>query len=156
MDQYFWIEEEVINDYGLNNKQIEDIYLYWKIKESNPNNRMKFTLKDKKDILETLYGKNMYTEKEIQWINQSLKNNIEEKTSLPKNIDSKLYPFRNETVSIESSIIKNDNHSLDSIIKNDNYFFFIVNSLTILSILLLMLMVEIAYWKKKIKTTPSQ
>lgn len=156
MDQYFWIEEEVINDYGLNNKQIEDIYLYWKIKESNPNNRMKFTLKDKKDILETLYGKNMYTEKEIQWINQSLKNNIEEKTSLPKNIDSKLYPFRNETVSIESSIIKNDNHSLDSIIENDNHFFFIVNSLTILSILLLMLMVEIAYWKKKIKTTPSQ
>ena len=140
MDQYFWIEEEVINDYGLNNKQIEDIYLYWKIKESNPNNRMKFTL----------------TEKEIEWINHSLKNNIEEKTSLPKNIDSKLYPFRNETVSIESSIIKNDNHSLDSIIKNDNYFFFIVNSLTILSILLLMLMVEIAYWKKKIKTTPSQ
>lgn len=143
MDQYFWIEEEVINDYGLNNKQIEDIYLYWKIKESNPNNRMKFTLKDKKDILETLYGKNIYTEKEIQWINQSLKNNIEEKTSLPKNIDSKLYPFK--TVNIESSIIKNDNHS-----------FFIVNSLTILSILLLMLMVGIAYWKKKIKTTPSQ
>jgi hypothetical protein len=27
---------------------------------------MKFTLKDKKDILETLYGKNMYTEKEIE------------------------------------------------------------------------------------------
>lgn len=112
MNKYFGIEEEVINDYGLNNSQVEDIYLYWKLRETNPNGRINFSLKDKKDILETLYGKNIYTEKEIEKINQVLWKEQHTEVYLLDDFDNKIFPNKNYIIEtekvVEQPIIKNN------------------------------------------------